>query len=214
MKYTIGKNVKFIDKKTAYIDSTVKIGNNVVIYENNRIEGNTTIGDNCIILPGNHIKDSTLCEGVSIESSNINGATIGEGTSVGPFSRIRPTTIVGKKCKVGNFVELKNSILGDGTKASHLTYVGDAEIGTNCNLGCGVIFVNYDGVNKNKTKVGNNCFIGSNANLIAPLTIADDCFICAGTTVTKNVEKDDFVIGRARQEVKPGLAKKYLVKKV
>lgn len=210
MRYKKGKNFKLIDKRSTFIDPTVKIGNNVTIYESNRIEGNTIIGDNCIILPGNRIKNCNIATNTTVESSVLEGATIGENTIVGPFARVRPTTIIGNNCRIGNFVEIKNSTIGDKTKVSHLAYVGDAEVGTKCNIGCGVIFINYNGSTKNKTTVGDNCFIGSNCNLIAPLTIESASYICAGTTVTENIKTGDFVIGRARQEIKPNRANGYL----
>lgn len=211
-KFTSGNNLRLIDRRSIFIDDTVTIGDDVTIYENNRIEGNTRIGNHCIILPGNHIIDCTIAEGVTIESSHISGATIDSDTSVGPFSRIRPTTIIGKKCKVGNFVEIKNSNLGDGTKVSHLAYVGDATIGKDCNIGCGVIFANYNGVLKNRSIVRDNCFIGSNSNIIAPVTINENSYICAGTTITETVNAGDLVIGRVKQEAKPDRAVPYLEK--
>ncbi|MEG1582241.1 MAG: DapH/DapD/GlmU-related protein [Clostridia bacterium] len=212
MKFKHGKNIKLINKRSIFIDKSVVVGNNVTIYENNRIEGNTIIQDNCIILPGNHIINCEIDSNCKIEQSNIEGAKIGSDTHIGPFSRIRPDSIIGKNVKIGNFVEIKNSIIGDGSKASHLAYVGDAEISKNCNIGCGAIFINYNGKSKNKIKVGDNSFIGSNCNLIAPLNIAENCYICAGTTVTKDTLADDFVIGRVKQEVKPNMANKYLKK--
>ena len=114
--------------------------------------------------------------------------------------------------KIGNFVEIKNATVGKGTKVSHLAYVGDADLGDNCNIGCGAIFVNYDGVNKHRTTVGDGCFIGSNCNIIAPVSIDSKSYICAGTTVTENIKTDDFVIGRVRQQVKENRAHKYLVR--
>lgn len=211
-KFTSGKNLKLVDKKTIFVDETVSIGDNVIIYENNRIEGKTKIGNNCIILPGNHIKDCTIGDRTTIESSHISGATIDSDTSVGPFSRIRPTTSIGKNCKIGNFVEIKNSQIDDGTKVSHLAYVGDSTVGKNCNIGCGVVFVNYNGVLKNRSIVEDNCFIGSNSNIIAPVTIHQNSYICAGTTITESVNAGDLVIGRIKQEAKPDRASAYLEK--
>ena len=118
--------------------------------------------------------------------------------------------MLGKKVKVGNFVEIKNANVGDGTKVSHLAYVGDADVGENCNIGCGAIFVNYNGKSKSRTKVGNNSFIGSNCNIIAPVNIEKNTYVCAGTTITENVNEDDFVIGRVRQVVKENRAHEYL----
>lgn len=136
---------KYIKKGKSFIEKGVKIGKNVVIYEGNHIEGATTIGDNVTLLPGNYIKDSTIESGVKLFKSVIEQAIIKCDSEVGPFARLRPAACIGQKCKIGNFVEIKNSNVGDGTKISHLTYVGDCDIGQNCNIGCGVIFANYDG---------------------------------------------------------------------
>lgn len=202
-------NLKLIGKKSIYIDKSVKIGKNVIIYPNNIIKGNTEIGDNVILYPNNFVKDSKIKSGAVVEYSYIEDSEVGKETHVGPYSRLRPKSVVGDNCKIGNFVEIKNSTLGDGTKASHLAYVGDADIGKNCNIGCGVIFVNYNGKQKNRSKVGNNCFIGSNVNVVAPVELADGSYVCAGTTITIDTNENDFVIGRCRETVKPNYAEKY-----
>lgn len=201
---------KFIKKRTCYIDKTVKIGKNVIIYENNRIMGNTVIEDNVILGPNNYIINGVIREGASITHSYIESAEVGKKCTIGPFARLRPNTMLLDEVHIGNFVEVKNSTLGKGTKSGHLAYIGDSDIGENCNIGCGVIFVNYNGKQKNRTKVGDNCFIGSNANIIAPVNIEDNTYICAGTSVTENINNGDFVIGRVRQEVKKQRAKEYL----
>ena len=206
------KDYLIVDEKTTFIGDTVKIGKNVKIYENNRIEGNTIIGDNSVILPNCYIVDCEIGENTTINFSQLEGATIGKDCSVGPFARIRPKTKILNKVKIGNFVEIKNSTIGNNTKVSHLAYVGDAEIGEDCNIGCGVIFVNYNGKEKQKSIVGDNCFIGSNCNVIAPIVIEDNSYICAGTTVTDNVKNNDFVIGRVVPTIKENRAKKYLKK--
>lgn len=200
---------KFLNEKTCFIGDDVKIGENVVIYENNHIEGNCTIGDNCILLPNNFIKNSRIENDCVIHSSVIEESLVKNNVTIGPFARLRPNTEIGNSCKIGNFVEIKNSIIGNGCKVSHLAYIGDATLGENCNIGCGVIFANYNGKSKNKINVGNHVFIGSNCNLIAPLNIEDNSYICAGTTVTDDTNDGDFVIGRVRQENKPNRAKKY-----
>lgn len=209
-KNTFTKDVTFLSKQTCYIEDTVKIGKNVIIYPNNVILGNTIIGDNVVLKANNYIQDCTIGNNCVIDYSYLEQSVVQNGTSVGPFSRLRPNSHVGSNCKIGNFVEIKNSTLGDGTKASHLAYVGDSTVGNNCNIGCGAIFVNYNGREKNSCTVGNNCFIGSNVNLVAPLNIADNTYICAGTTVTESTQTEDFVIGRAKQTVKPKRAKNYL----
>ena len=156
------------------------------------------------------IENSIIGDNVVVKSSYIEHSVVGENTSVGPFAHLRPNSIIGQNCKIGNFCEIKNSKIGDGTKISHLAYVGDAEVGKNCNIGCGVIFANYDGKQKHKIVVGDNVFIGSNSNIIAPVTIESNSYICAGTTITDKVEEYDFVIGRCKQQNKKDRAKKYL----
>lgn len=213
MKFKRGKNLKLIGGKSIFIDKDVTIGNNVTIYENNRIEKGTIIGDNVTLLPGNHIISSTIENNVTIESSHIDQSVVHSDVSVGPFARLRPKAEIMTGAKIGNFVEIKNSSIGKGTKVSHLAYVGDAEIGANCNIGCGAIFVNYNGKAKNRTIVGDDCFIGSNCNIIAPVEIKKGSYICAGTTNTINTNEYDFVIGRSRETVKPERAKRYMKEK-
>ena len=200
---------KFLNKKSCFIGKNVKIGKNVVIYENNHLEGNCQIGDNVTLLPGNFIVNSNIGDDTILHASVIEKSEIKSGSFIGPYARIRTGSVIEKECKVGNFVEIKNSNIGANSKISHLAYVGDSDIGENCNIGCGVIFANYNGKEKNRCKVGNHVFIGSNSNIIAPVIIEDDSYICAGTTVTNKVNSGDFVIGRARQENKENKANKY-----
>ena len=200
---------KFINKKSCFIGKNVKFGKNVLVYENNHIEGDCYIGDNTTLLPSNYIVDSSFGEGCKVHNSVIENSKVLESVSIGPFARIRPNSIIGEGCRIGNFVEIKNAQIGKGCKISHLAYVGDAVLGENCNVGCGVIFANYNGKGKNKIEVGDHVFIGSNCNLIAPLKIEENSYICAGTTVTEDVASKDFVIGGARQENKPNRAEKY-----
>lgn len=213
MNVSHGKNFRLLNKHSVHIDKSVKIGNNVTIYENNRIEGNSVIGDNVIIYAGCYIKDTVIMDGSTLTSTHSEGACVGKDCSVGPFARLRPNAVIMDKAKIGNFVEIKNAVIGKGSKVSHLAYVGDADVGNDCNIGCGVIFVNYNGREKNRTVVGDNCFIGSNVNVIAPVKIDSNSYVCAGTTVTENVNSDDFVIGRVRQQVKENRAHEYLKKK-
>ena len=210
MKFKHGKNLIIKDKRSVHIDSTVIIGDNVTIYENTRIEGASVIKNGAVILPNCYIKNTVVGENSQINYSQTEDAIIGKNCSVGPFARLRPNAVLSDEVKIGNFVEIKNAVIGKGTKVSHLAYVGDAEIGCDCNIGCGAIFVNYNGRKKNKTKVGNECFIGSNCNVIAPVEIQSRSYICAGTTVTENIRTDDFVIGRVRQEIKQNRAHEYL----
>ena len=166
-----------------------------------------------VIMPNCYIKNCTIGNGTVFNYSQAEDAVVGNRVSVGPFARLRPKAIIGDNAKIGNFVEIKNAVVGEGSKVSHLAYVGDADIGKNCNIGCGAIFVNYNGKVKNRTIVGDNCFIGSNCNVIAPVKIESDCYICAGTTVTEDLNSDDFVIGRVRQQVKENRAHEYLKQK-
>ena len=212
MKFRHGKNLSIKDKRSVFIGKEVVIGNDVTIYENNRIDGKTVIEDGVTILPGCYIIDTKIGKNTVVNHSQSEKAEIGKECSIGPFARLRPNAKIKDFAKIGNFVEIKNATIGCGTKVSHLAYVGDADLGDNCNIGCGAIFVNYDGVNKHRTSVGNGCFIGSNCNIIAPVSIEDQSYICAGTTVTENIKYDDFVIGRVRQEVKENRAHEYLNK--
>lgn len=210
MKYKFRKDTILKDKKSVFIDKSVIIGKNVTIYENNRIEGNTVIGDNVTLLPNNYLKDTIIGDGSVINYSQTDCAKLGKNCNVGPFARLRPNAKLKDDVTVGNFVEVKNAVIGNGTKACHLAYVGDVDVGANCNIGCGAIFVNYNGKTKSRSVVGDNCFIGSNCNVIAPVNIESNSYICAGTTVTDDVHKDDFVIGRVRQMVKENRAHEYL----
>lgn len=214
MKFKHGKKLRILDKKSVHIEDTVIMGDNVVIYENNRIQGETVIGDNVVIMSGCVINNCKIGNNVTINSSQTENSVIEDGCSVGPFARLRPNTYLNKNAKVGNFVEIKNAIIGEGTKINHLAYVGDADVGKNCNIGCGVIFVNYNGRGKSRSLIGDECFIGSNCNVIAPVKVEDRSYICAGTTVTNDTKTDDFVIGRVRQENKENRAHKYLKERI
>lgn len=186
----------FIDKK-AVIYSGCEIGNNVNIIGDSIINHNAKIHSNTTIL------NSVVGEGTVVKTSYITDSEIGINCEIGPFAHIKQNSKLGNDLRIGNYVEIKNSIIGDGTKCAHLTYVGDAEIGKRVNLGCGVVFANYDGKQKHKTIVGDDVFVGCNCNLIAPLQIENNCYICAGTTVTKNLSTNSFCIGRVRDESRP-----------
>lgn len=199
--------VTIIDPENTYIEDSVVIGSDTVVYPGTMLEGRTAIGSNCKIGPNAYIVDSTVHDNATIESSKIIEAVVGDGTSVGPFAYLRPGTNLGKNVKIGDFVEVKKSSIGDNSKSSHLAYIGDAEVGKNVNIGCGVIFVNYDGKSKHVTTVGDGAFIGSNSNLIAPVNISQKSFIACGSTITDDVDEDDLAIARARQVNKKGLGK-------
>jgi len=196
--------VIFVDMRCAYIDETVKIGAGTVIGPCVTLEGNTVIGENCVIGQNTRIKDSVIADRVEVQSSVITESEVGEGTKVGPFAYMRPGSKVGKDCKVGDFVEIKNSTFGDGSKASHLTYIGDSDVGSGVNLGCGVVFVNYDGTNKYRSTVGDGAFIGCNSNLVSPVSVGEGAYIAAGSTVTEDVEADALYIARPKGTKKQG----------
>lgn len=209
----LNNGVTLIDPKTTYIGMNVKIGKDTIVYPNNIFEGNTIIAENCTILQGCRIKDSIIEKGVEIQSSVVLESRIGENTTVGPFAYIRPESSIGKDARIGDFVEIKKSTIGDGTKVSHLTYIGDAEVGSGCNFGCGTVVVNYDGKTKNKTIIGDNSFIGCNTNLVSPVEVCDNTYIAAGSTITSKVEKGDLAIARAKQRnIKGWVEKKGLMK--
>ncbi len=195
----LSNGVKFIDMERAYIDESVKIGEGTVIYPNVILEGSTTIGKNCFIGADSRIKDSFVDDRVKIEKSVILESKIGAESNIGPFAYLRPGTELGRQVKIGDFVEVKNSKIGDGTKSAHLTYIGDADLGSGINLGCGVVFVNYDGTKKYRSTVEDNAFIGCNVNLVSPVKIEENAYIAAGTTVTKTVPSGALCVGRAKE---------------
>lgn len=192
----------------------VTVGRDVLIDINVILEGRVVIEDDVIIGPNCVIKDSTLRKGVVIKAnSHLDGAVMGEGSDAGPFARLRPGSVLGAKAHVGNFVELKNAHLGDGVKAGHLTYLGDAVIGARTNIGAGTITVNYDGANKHKTIIGEDVFIGSNNSLIAPVDIGNGSNTAAGSTIILNVDKSQLAVARARQRNIDGWKRPVKIKK-
>ena len=209
----LNNGVTLIDPKATYIGVDVKIGKDTIIYPGTIIEGNTVIGSDCLIMQNCRIKDSKINDGATIESSVILDSEIGKNTTVGPFAYIRPESKIGEKARIGDFVEIKKSTIGNGTKVSHLTYIGDAEVGDGCNFGCGTVVVNYDGKVKNKTIIGNHSFIGCNTNLVSPVRVYDNTYIAAGSTITNDVEEGDLAVARAKQRnIKGWVEKKGLMK--
>ncbi len=190
------------DPQTAYISKDAIIGQDTIIMPNTTITGKTVIGQCCKIGPNSVLDNMIVKDEVVVDNSKCINSEIGNYTTVGPFSYIRPNCIIGENAKIGDFVEIKNSSIGNNTKASHLTYIGDSELGNNINLGCGTITVNYDGKSKFKTVIKDNVFVGCNSNLVAPVTLNENSFVAAGSTVTKDVEKDALVISRARETIK------------
>lgn len=214
-KKHLENGVDFIDLRTVYIDEAALIGSGTILYPNVVIEGTVSIAENCIIGQGTKIVNSQIGEGTKVECSYIIDSIVGKKTAIGPFAYLRPNSRIGDGCKVGDFVEVKNSTLGDGTKASHLSYIGDSDVGENVNIGCGVVFVNYDGAKKHRSTVGNGAFIGCNANIVSPITIEEEAYVAAGSTVTIDVPKGALCVARAKARIiegwvsKRGLLNKY-----
>lgn len=206
--------VEFVDLYTAYIEEDVEIGRGTVIGPCVTLKGNTVIGENCVIGQNSRVENCRIADGAEIQSSVLLDSSVGEGTKVGPFAYVRPGSRVGANCKVGDFVEIKNSSFGDGSKASHLTYIGDSDVGSGVNLGCGVVFVNYDGTNKYRSTVEDGAFIGCNSNLVSPVTVGAGAYIGAGSTVTEDVEADALYVARAKGVTKEGwVSRKGILKK-
>jgi bifunctional UDP-N-acetylglucosamine pyrophosphorylase/glucosamine-1-phosphate N-acetyltransferase len=206
--------VEFLNPQSVHLDHDVQIGVGSTIYPNVTLLGKTVIGEKVVVESGAFIKNSTVCSNSEILAhSYLEEAYVHEKATIGPMARLRPGADIGPESKIGNFVEVKKSKLAKGVKVSHLSYVGDAEIGENSNIGCGFITCNYDGANKHKTKIGKNTFIGSDCQMIAPIEIGDDAFVAAGSTITKNVPSGAFGIARAQQVTKEGTAKKFLKSK-
>lgn len=200
--------VTIINPAHTYISAEAEIGKDTVLQPGTMIEGKTRIGSGCVVGPNSQISNSLIGDDVTIHSSVILDSTVGTETTVGPFAHIRPESKLGNQVRIGNFVEVKKSTFGTGSKAAHLSYVGDANIGTDVNIGCGTIVVNYDGKNKHTTTVEDNAFIGCNTNLVAPVNVGKGAFVAAGSTITKDVPDDALAIGRARQDNKEGYVSK------
>lgn len=196
--------VTLIDPASITIDDTVEIQSDVIIEPQTHLRGQTVIQSGCRIGPGSLVENSLLDENVNVLYSVVTDSKVATNTRIGPYAHLRGHAAVGEGCKIGNFVELKNSQLGDRTNVAHLSYLGDATLGTQVNVGAGTITANYDGVHKHPTKIGDRSKTGANSVLVAPLTIGNDVNIAAGSAVTEDVADDCLVIGRARQVVKPG----------
>ncbi|BAZ27352.1 glucosamine-1-phosphate N-acetyltransferase / UDP-N-acetylglucosamine pyrophosphorylase [Kalymmatonema gypsitolerans NIES-4073] len=200
--------VTLIDPASITIDDTVEIEPDVIIEPQTHLRGNTVIQTGSRIGPGSLIENSQIGENVTVLYSVVKNSIVQTGTQVGPYTHLRGDVEVGARCRVGNFVELKNTKLGDRTNVAHLSYLGDTTAGSRVNIGAGTITANYDGVKKHPTKIGDRTKTGSNSVLVAPLTLGDDVYVAAGSTVTEDVPDDSLVIARARQVVKPGWRKK------
>ncbi|MDO4813884.1 MAG: bifunctional UDP-N-acetylglucosamine diphosphorylase/glucosamine-1-phosphate N-acetyltransferase GlmU [Gemella sp.] len=200
--------VTLVDPTSTYIAPNVVIGRDTTIYPNVTIKSNTVIGEDCKIKPNSYLENAKIGNAVAVLQSTIIDSEVGDKSTVGPYAHLRNNTVLGSEVRVGNFVELKNAKYGDGSKTAHLSYMGDVTVGSNTNIGCGTITVNYDGKNKYETKIGNDTFVGCNSNLIAPLEIGNGVVVAAGTTVTENIKDDTLAIARVKQENKEGYAKK------
>lgn len=200
--------VTLLDPFTTYIESDVIIGNDVIIEPNVHLKGNTVVKSNAFIGTGSYLTNASIGEGAHILSSYITSSSVGANTTVGPFAHLRDHAQIGKRVRIGNFVEVKKSVLADEVKAAHLAYMGDSDIGARSNISCGVITANYDGKKKHKTIIGEDVMIGSNVNLVAPVVVENNAYVAAGSTITKNVPEDALAIARSKQEIKAGYAKK------
>ena len=203
--------VTMIDPATTYIDTDVQIGNDTVIEPGVVLKGKTSIGSDCVIGAHSEIRDSVIEDGVTVTASFLENAVMHKDSNIGPYSHLRPKAEIGVSVHIGNFCEVKNAQIGQNTKVGHLTYVGDATLGKEINIGCGTVFVNYDGMNKHHTNVGDYSFIGSGSNIIAPVEIGDHAYVAAGSTITDDVAPHDMGIARGRQVNKKGYYDRYPV---
>ena len=192
--------VTLMDPDTTYVDADVVVGRDTVIYPNTWLEGKTVVGEDCVLGPSSRFSDVTIGNEVTAHFVYAHECEIADGVTMGPYVHIRPQTKLAEKVKIGNFVEVKNSNIGEGSKLPHLSYIGDCDMGSGVNMGCGSITVNYDGKTKFRTVIGNGAFVGCNSNLVAPVTVGDNSYIGAGSTITKEVPEGELAVGRARQK--------------
>ncbi|MFJ7472020.1 bifunctional UDP-N-acetylglucosamine diphosphorylase/glucosamine-1-phosphate N-acetyltransferase GlmU [Peribacillus frigoritolerans] len=191
--------VTIIDPLTTFIEADVQIGQDTVINPGSFIKGKSIIGQDCLIGPNTEISNCEIGDGTEVLQSVVHESSIGSFVKIGPFAHVRPQSDIKDSVKIGNFVEIKKTVFGKGSKASHLSYIGDAEVGENVNIGCGSITVNYDGKNKYLTKIEDNVFIGCNSNLVAPVTVGEGAYVAAGSTITEDVPEQALSVARARQ---------------
>ncbi|WP_214743103.1 MULTISPECIES: bifunctional UDP-N-acetylglucosamine diphosphorylase/glucosamine-1-phosphate N-acetyltransferase GlmU [unclassified Exiguobacterium] len=202
------EGVTFMDPASTYISPDVVIGSDTIIYPGTVILGKTIIGSECVVGPNSDIRNSVIEDHAVVRQSVVTDSKIGEAAQVGPFAHLRQQAVLGANTRIGNFVEIKKSSFGDGAKASHLSYIGDASIGERVNLGCGSITVNYDGKNKFETVVEDDAFVGCNVNLIAPVKVGKGAIVAAGSTITNDVPEEALAIARERQTNKEGYTKR------
>ena len=209
----LAQGVTIIDPDTTYIDPRAKIGAGTVVMPNTIVRGKSVVGEHCELGPNTMIRDCVVGNDTTVNASQINESVIGNHVTVGPFAYVRPNCSVGDHCRIGDFVELKNSVLDEGTKVSHLTYVGDSDIGKRVNFGCGTVTTNYDGVKKYRCTVGDDVFLGCNTNLVAPVKVGEGAYTAAGSTITEDVPAGALAVARARQENKQGWVQKFFARK-
>ena len=203
--------VQIINSNSVYIEPDVKIGSNTVIYPHSHLEGNTVLGESVTIETGSVIKNSEISNEVTVKANSyFEKAIIKNSSVIGPMARLREGTVIGERCKIGNCVETKKVNVADEVKVSHLSYLGDAEVGQGTNIGCGFVTCNYDGAKKHLTKIGENSFIGSDCQVIAPITIGSETYIGSGSTINQNVPDGAFAIARQRQVTKEKMASRFL----
>lgn len=209
----LAAGVLMMDPAAVYVEDEVEVGAGTMLLPGTILRGGTVIGSGCTIGPQTMITGCTVADNCTVNASQCEESTLERDCQIGPYTHIRPHCVVGAGSKIGAFVQLKNCNLGAGTKMAHLTYVGDSDVGDNCNFGCGTVTCNYDGFHKHRTTIGSNVFVGCNTNFVPPVAVGDGAFIAAGTTVTEDVPEDAMAIGRSRQEVKPGWAEENRRKK-
>lgn len=212
-EFHMRNGVTIIDPGHTYIGPDVEIGQDTIIYPGSVLSGKTVIGSDCQIGPNSEIRDCQVGMNTVIRQSVAHNSMIGSSVNIGPFAHIRPESNIHDEVRIGNFVEIKKSDFGKGSKASHLSYIGDAEVGSGVNIGCGSITVNYDGKNKYLTKIEDEVFIGCNSNLVAPVTIGRGAYVAAGSTITEDVPAEALSIARARQVNKENYVEKLNLKK-
>lgn len=208
LRQLVADGVHVMDPNNTYIDPRVRAGAGTMILPGSILRGGTVIGKNCEIGPNSMVTDCVVGDETVVNASQINESTVGSRTHIGPFAYVRPGCTIGDDIKVGDFVEVKNSTLGNGTKISHLTYVGDSDVGEHVNFGCGTVTVNYDGKDKYRCTIGDHVFLGCNTNLVAPVTVGSGAYTAAGSTITENVPEGDLGIARTRQTNLAGWAEK------
>lgn len=207
------EGVRVLDPSHTYIYSK-NVGIGSVIYPNVHIDETSTIGKNVTIEPGCFVVNSVIEDGATLKANTyVTDSIVGNGAKIGPMAQLRPGSEIGAGAKLGNFVEVKKSKIDENTSVSHLSYVGDAEIGREVNIGCGFITCNYDGANKHKTIIGDGSFIGSDSQMIAPITIGKECYVASGSTINQNMNDGAFAIARGRQTTKDGMARRFIKKK-